>query len=240
MKADAHLAQLRLFVTPGSSCSYLPGRQARNLVADPQRTDQGLYDQLIGLGFRRSGEHLYRPRCGTCSACQSLRIPAVGFTPRRSQSRCRKKNADLRTTWRPAYYDPRHYELFERYVTTRHAGGGMDDPSPGNYREFLLSSWAQVYLCELYSERYQRLLAVSVVDQLADGLSAVYTFFDPDPDCRARGLGTYAILALLDETARLGLDWLYLGYWIENCDKMRYKAEFRPHQTFTGRQWNWV
>lgn len=239
MSRPFDLSRLRLFVTPEQRCGYLPERRARNLVADPELSGQGLYDRLIGLGFRRSGDHLYRPYCAGCAACLSLRVAAARFRPNRSQRRCRQKNADLRALWRPVRFDPEHYALYARYVAGRHPDGGMDDPDPDGYRDFLLSRWCAGLLCEL-RDAAGRLYAVAVVDALADGLSAVYTFFDTAADCRARGLGTLAILLLIDETARRGLPWAYLGYQIADCRKMAYKAAFRPHQVFDGGRWRWV
>lgn len=235
MRADSQ-HRLRLFITAEYPCGYLPGRGARNLVADPAVTGRTLYDQLIGLGFRRSGEHLYRPHCAGCSACLSLRVPADRLILNRRLRRCRRRNADLDARWLPAAFYREHYVLFQRYVAARHPGGGMDDADPDSYRSFFFSRWSDSYLCEL--RRGGRLLAVAVADRAADGLSAVYTFFDPAE--ASRGLGSYAILRLLDQAALLGLPWLYLGYWVEHCAKMRYKADFRPHQVFRDDAWCWV
>ena len=236
MRADSR-HQLRLFVTAEYPCGYLSGREARNLVADPTVTGRALYDQLIGLGFRRSGEHLYRPHCAGCRACLSLRVPADRLTLNRRLRRCRRRNADLDASWLPAAFYREHYALFQRYVAAppprRRYGRRRPRTLTGR---FFLSRWSDSYLCEL--RRGGRLLAVAVADRAADGLSAVYTFFDPaEAD---RGLGNYAILRLLDQAALLGLPWLYLGYWVEHCAKMRYKADFRPHQVFRNDAWCWV
>ena len=230
------LYDLRMFLTTDYACSYLPDRRARNLVADPAVTDNPLYTQLAELGFRRSGEHVYRPHCRGCTACRSLRVPVERFQPNRSQQRLWKRNRDLRVRVLPAEFDGEHFELFARYIGTRHAGGGMDPASPENYWSFVASRWCSTWLYEFRLDR--ELLAVAVVDRMDEGLSAVYTFFDPLH--KARGLGTYAILWQIAEARRLGLPWVYLGYWIEQCGKMAYKARFNPHEIFVPERWGWM
>lgn len=229
------LDQVRLFMTTEYPCSYLPGRLARNLVADPAIVDQSIYSELAGLGFRRSGDHIYRPHCEDCHSCLSLRIPVQHFHPNRSQLRAWRKNQDLSVHWQPAEFDLEHYQLFERYVKTRHAQGGMDDTSPENYFSFVSAYWSDTWLCEFRERDHNRLLAVAVVDRFKDGLSAVYTFFDPSQ--YRRSLGTHAIQQLIHEAQNKRLSWVYLGYWIENCDKMAYKANFHPHQVFQAGCW---
>ena len=230
------LYDLRMFLTTEYSCSYLPNRWARNLVADPTVTDEQLYSRLAALGFRRSGDHVYRPHCRGCVACRSLRIPVERFRPNRGQRRIWARNQDLQVRVLEAEFLDEHFELFARYIQARHAGGGMDPASPENYWAFVTSRWCPTWLCEF--RRGRELLAVAVVDCLDDGLSAVYTFFDPLQE--KRGLGTHAILWQIDEARRLGLHWLYLGYWVERCDKMAYKSRFTPHEVFVAERWGWM
>ena len=233
---DGHsdkLDALRLFVTVEHECNYLPSRSARNLVADPEVTDQQIYSQLAKSGFRRSGDHVYRPHCPSCNACQSLRIPVTRFRPNRSQLRTYKRNQDLFVRELNCQFSWEHFRLFQRYLRSRHRNGGMDNTDPDHYFSFIASSWS---FTRLYEFRHQqRLVAVAVVDYLDDGLSAVYTFFDPQE--AMRGLGTYTILWQIGEAARLGLHWVYLGYWIRDCPKMTYKSNFRPHEIFFQGQW---
>ncbi len=232
----ASLYELRLFLTTDYACSYLWGRQARNMVADPAVTDRHLYTSLAELGFRRSGDQLYRPHCRACAACQSLRIPAARFQPNRSQRRLWARNQDLRARLVDAVFQDEHFALFSRYISARHAGGGMDPDSPDYYWSFVTSHWCPTRLCEF---RFNgELLAVAVVDYLENGLSAVYTFFDPLQ--AARGLGTHAILWQIAEARRLGLRWVYLGYWVEHCRKMAYKTRFHPHEVFVTERSCWV
>lgn len=227
------LRDLRLFVTVEHPCSYLPGRVARNLVADPGAMDNRLFRRLAELGFRRSGGYVYRPHCAGCDACRSLRVPVARFRPDRSQRRIRARNRDLVVTRRAARFDAEHYRLFERYLKTRHHGGGMDDASPEGYLSFVAGGWSDTVLYEF--RREGKLLAVAVTDRLENALSAVYTFFDPDQS--RRSLGTYAILWQIGEARKLGLEWVYLGYWVPGCRKMAYKANFRPHEVFAGGRW---
>ena len=230
------LHDLRMFLTTEYPCSYLPDRPARNLVADPVATDGRLYTQLAELGFRRSGDHVYRPHCRNCVACRSLRIPVDRFQPNRAQRRIWARNQDLRIRMIESTFQDEHFELFARYIAARHAGGGMDPASPDHYWSFVASNWCPTGLCEFRDDR--ELLAVAVVDRLGDGLSAVYTFFDPAQE--TRGLGTFAILWQIAETRRLGLKWVYLGYWVEHCGKMAYKSRFRPHELFLTERWRWL
>ena len=227
------LKTLRLFLTVEHPCSYLPGRQACNLVADPQAVDARLYSQLAQLGFRRSGEHVYRPHCAGCQECLSLRIDALAFRPNRAQRRIWQRNEDLRVTGRRAAFDPQHYQLYARYLQSRHRDGGMDDCTPESYLSFITSRWSDTLLYEFCQG--DKLLMVAVVDQMQDGLSAVYTFFDPH--LPARSLGNYAILWQIHEARRQGLGWIYLGYWVRNCRKMNYKGNFKPFQVFLGGRW---
>ena len=233
MNASFDKATLRLFVTVEHPCNYLPERNARNLVADPDVIDQGVYRELANLGFRRSGDHVYRPYCSDCSACLSLRVPVALFRRNRTQRRNWIKNQDLQVHRQHCRFDAEHYALFSRYVKSRHRNGGMDDTSAKHYVAFINSSWGNTALYEIRQGR--QLLAVAVVDELDDAFSAVYTFFDPTAS--ARGLGTYAILWQINEAQRLGKTWAYLGYWIKGCTKMDYKSNFRPHEIFRGGRW---
>ncbi len=225
---------LQLYASPPHPCVYLEGREAVTLFMDPAAvTDPLIYSELARHGFRRSGSHIYRPACHHCTACHSVRIPVADFRHRRRERRIWQRNQDLHIRRRALGFNPAHFELYARYLAARHAGGGMDNPSPEQYMDFLEAPWSDTQLCEFLLG--EQLLAVAVYDRLASGLSAVYTFFDPDQG--RRSLGTYSILWQVEETRRLGLDWLYLGYWIEDCEKMRYKGSFRPLQAFIDNRW---
>jgi len=229
-------AGLRLYATSWHDCPYLPDLRARSLFLDPSAPmDGATYQALLGLGFRRSGAHIYRPACGTCRSCIPLRIPVRELTPNRSQRRNLARNREqvvLRD--QPARFDPEHYELFCSYIHSRHADGGMADTNPERYCEFLVAPWGgETRFLEL--RLGERLMAVAVTDRLPGCLSAVYTFFDPAlSDCAP---GTYAVLCQAREAQRLGLEHLYLGYWIGECPKMSYKDRFRPLEAMIGEHW---
>lgn len=234
MKRESASGHLLLFATPPHACGYLEEETATTVFADPRvATSTEVYSLLSRYGFRRSGEHLYRPQCSDCAACVPVRVAADRFRMRRSQRRVWNRNRDLMVRSRGDEFDPEHFELYRRYMSARHRGGAMDNPSERQYREFLSCSWAETAFFEFRLE--DRLLAVAVCDRLEDGFSAMYTFFDP-AEAR-RSLGTYAILWEIEEVRRLGLSWLYLGYWIEASEKMRYKADFRPQQRLVAGRW---
>ncbi|MCG6862894.1 MAG: arginyltransferase [Chromatiaceae bacterium] len=227
---------LPLYITDWHDCSYLPELNARTLFADPLAPMDGtLYQALLARGFRRSGAHVYRPACGPCRRCIPLRIPVQEFAPNRSQRRNRARNrGQVVLRYRPAQFDPEHYALYRGYIHDRHADGSMADASPERYHEFLVAPWGgETSFLEL--SLHDRLMAVAVTDHLPGCLSAVYTFFNPDLSKHAPG--TYAILCQIEEAQRLGLEYLYLGFWIEECPKMSYKEQFRPLEAWIGERW---
>jgi arginine-tRNA-protein transferase len=234
MSVQDEFGTKQFYLTPGHPCSYLPRRQAQTLFLDPRETvTPGLYEALSRQGFRRSGGHLYRPHCRTCQACIPSRIPVADFVPKRRQKRVAAGNADLRVEVVPARFEPEYYELYARYIAGRHQDGDMYPPSTEQFRSFLLSQWCDtLFLCSYLGDS---LVAVAVTDQLPGGLSAIYTFFDPD--LARRSLGVFSVLEQISLCRRLGLAYLYLGYWIRDCQKMRYKIDYRPIELFTNGTW---
>lgn len=225
---------LGFFTTPPHECGYLVDKRAVTLFVDPRiRPDKTTYTLLSQHGFRRSGGHVYRPKCPACQACIPIRLPVADFKPRRAQRRNLRRNAAITLTLREPVYDQGHFDLYQRYISARHAGGGMENPDPDTYMDFLTANWATTTFYEFHDG--QELVAVAVVDQLDDGLSAVYTFFDPEKS--QRGLGRYAVLQEIEMARNLGLEWLYLGYWIADCNKMAYKSEFTPQQCYVNGAW---
>lgn len=225
---------LGFYATPEHECSYLPDRMATTLFADPEfPKTRALYSALSSIGFRRSGEHVYQPYCRNCMACIPIRIPVNDFRPSRNHRRNWKRNRDLTCHVEEPVFNDEHFALYRKYIGTRHPGGGMDNPSPDTYMEFLTASWADTRFVEFRHDG--KLLAVAVLDMMQDALSAVYTFYDPDES--ARSPGRYAILYEIELARTYRYNWLYLGYWIDECDKMRYKAEYRPHERYVGNQW---
>lgn len=228
------LRELAFYASPERPCGYLPERRSMSLFADPTAVmSNRLYGQLALYGFRRSGQYLYRPACAGCDSCVPMRIPVDRFRPRRSQRRCLERNRDLsEQVVEPGFRDE-HFRLYRRYIRSRHPGGGMDDPDPERYVSFLTSPWSDTLFHEFRLD--ERLMAVAVVDHLEDGLSAVYTYFEPGAP--ERGLGTYAILRQIEHARRNGRPWVYLGYWIPECDKMSYKERFRPFEIYRDGSW---
>ncbi|MDX1589696.1 MAG: arginyltransferase [Oleiphilaceae bacterium] len=228
------LRTLIFFATPEHPCSYLEGRQAATMFVDPRaQVDKTLYSQLTELGFRRSGSHYYRPHCHGCNACIPVRIPVDEFRPRRSQRRVWRNNGDVRFHITPVQYREECYQLYERYINERHSDGDMYPPSREQFTSFLVEGTPEGFFLEMRLEG--KLIAMAAVDVLTDGLSAIYTLFDPDHE--ARSPGTLAILWQIEEARRRGLSHLYLGYWISQCRKMNYKSRFRPLEEMVGGQW---
>ena len=228
------LSELKFFATPSHDCSYIDGKQAFPLFVDPAaELDCQLYTALAAVGFRRSGSHIYRPYCQTCSACIPVRLPVAEFQPRRTQSRTWKRNADLAVTQANPTYTDEYYDLYARYISSRHSDGDMYPPEAEQFKSFLVECREETRFYEFRCA--DRLMAIAVADRLQDGLSAIYTFFDPDEV--QRSLGVQAVLWLIDEAKRLQLSYLFLGYWIKQCQKMNYKLEYRPIELFINGHW---
>lgn len=230
---DEH-AESQFFLTPKHPCSYLSRNNAQTLFFDPREVvTPEIYQDLTDQGFRRSGSHLYRPHCEACQACVPTRLLVDDFKPSRSQRRVIKRNADLIVRYEEAAFTKRHYNLYERYISLRHADGDMYPASEDQYRSFLLSPWANSSFISLYNG--DQLLSVAVTDHQSEGLSAIYTFFEPT-EVR-RSLGVMNILMQAEYARELGLPYLYLGYWIRDCAKMAYKINYRPTELFVNDMW---
>lgn len=231
---NEHLNQLRFYQTPEHECNYLQERIASTVFVDPAAPlNREIYSQLARIGFRRSGRYLYRPHCRECSACIPIRLPVDDFQIKRSQRRVWKKNCDLDIKILDNKYKDEHYALYKKYLNSRHPDGGMDDATPAKYQNFLSCEWMNTRFVEF--RLHDELLAVAVTDDMSHGLSALYTFFDPE--YASRSLGVYAILWQIDQAKKNNKQWLYLGYWIEESPKMSYKTDYHPYETFIDGRW---
>ena len=229
------IAPQHFYRTAALPCPYLPGKIERKLVTElAGRHAAGFYNELSRAGFRRSHHLAYRPACVGCNACVPVRIPAADFIESKSLKRIRNTNRDLFARSIEADATLEQFRLFQRYQRSRHADSDMAAMTFGDYQAMIEDSPVATKLIELRAAD-GTLFGAGLYDPLDDGLSAVYSFFDPGQG--KRSLGTLLVLALIDEARRKKLAYVYLGYWIEGSPKMSYKSRFRPLETLGTRGW---
>jgi len=221
---------LKIFPTSMHPCSYIPGLIARNAVVDPDyEMTTVVYDYLIQNGFRRSGDQVYRPYCHTCDACVTTRIPVQDFQRSRSQKRNWKVNQDLDVKINKEGFRQEYLPIYQRYLESRHESIEYE-----GVEKFLTADWCNIHFYEFYFA--DELIGVAVTDQIKSGLSAVYTFFDPDQGSK-RSLGVFAILFQIERAKQKGLNYVYPGFWIKDCRKMNYKSNFQPIEGLIKGKW---
>jgi arginine-tRNA-protein transferase len=221
---------LKIYPTAMHACAYLPGKLARNAVIDPDfAMTMSVYDYLIKSGFRRSGSQVYRPYCEGCKGCITTRIEVNKFAPSKSQKRNAKLNQDLRVVVNEDGFKDEYYPLYQSYLASRH-----DDTEAEGVQDFLAASWCDTLFVEFYDG--DEMISVAAIDRLESGLSAVYTFFDPEKGGK-RGLGVFAVVWQIEYAKSLGLDYVYPGYWIKECRKMNYKTRYQPLEGLVEGTW---
>lgn len=234
---DPQQLALRFYQTLPHACSYLANQEATTIFLDPEaEITHEVYSQLSLKGFRRSGAHLYRPQCLTCRACKSARVKVANFAPSKQQLRVLKRNQQLSAHLVPAGFNEEHYQLYAKYLNARHADGDMYPASKEQFTSFLTSDFAWAKFVEFRTPEKQ-LLAVAAIDQLADGLAAIYTFYDPSPEVAKLSPGVYAVLWQISYAQQLKLPYVYLGYYIEESAKMNYKKNYQPLEIFDQHLW---
>ena len=231
------MSRIPLHITPEHPCSYLPEQQARTAFVSPDyQLTPFSTSRLAEAGFRRSGNVLYRPQCEGCTACESVRIPVAQFQPNRQQRRVWKKNADLDVYITDTIATDTNYALYEKYIQQRHFDGDMYPPTREQFESFLCVPWPQTFYIQFFLN--EQLIAVATVDQYDNGLSAVYTFYDPEHE--ARSLGALAVLQQIELARGWNLPYLYLGFYVANCKKMNYKIQYQPLEHLQQGRWTVV
>jgi len=225
---------LNFFLSAPQACGYLADKSAISLFVDPDADmSTSLYSYLINQGFRRSADYVYRPHCDNCLACIPVRLHAPSFTAKRSQKRVWNKNRDLSISKTHPEFKQEHFLLYKKYLDSRHPKGDMSAHNEEQYFNFIKSAWCPSIIYEIRLK--EKLLAVAITDQVNDGFSAFYTFFDPDEE--KRSLGVFGVLLQIEAVRKMGMSYLYLGYWIKECHKMNYKSNYQPLEYFINNAW---
>ena len=227
--------QTKLYITPAHPCSYLASEEAQTLFVDPRKIiSSQLYSGLTERGFRRSGSHIYKPHCENCNKCIPIRLDVSTFRANKTQRRVLKQNSDLECRVEKTEFTRTNYTLFEKYIEARHKDGDMYPATEDQFKSFLLSPWGNTHSINFYLKG--ALVSSAVTDIQLRSISAIYTFFEPDQSDRS--LGTLSILKQIELASSLNLKHVYLGYWINESDKMDYKKNYRPNEQLVDDYWS--
>ena len=223
------------YTTAPLPCPYVTGRMERKVVTEITGPDaEDVHDRLSRAGFRRSHNIAYAPVCPSCNACVPIRIPVARFPPSRTLRKCLRANAAVEGFDVPAHATAEQYALFGRYQAMRHGEGDMAGMTFFDYRAMIEDTPIDTSVVE-FREPDDRLIGACLADRVGDGLSAVYSFFDPD--LAKRSLGSFSVMWLVEKARTLGLPYVYLGYWVADSRKMAYKARFQPSEILSGGTW---
>ncbi len=232
----------RFFVTSPAPCPYLPGRQERKVFTELRGPHaDALNDALGRIGFRRSQTVAYRPSCLDCTACVSVRVVADEFQPNSTQRRNMKRNSDLQVSLCRPWSTAEQFELLQRYLGVRHPGGGMASMDETDFADMVEHTPVTSYIVEYREPSLDgvtpgRLVGACLTDRQADGLSMIYSFYEPDHTSRS-GLGNYIILDHIRRAEQMNLPFVYLGYWVEGSQRMQYKVRYRPMERLSRQGW---
>ncbi|WP_374763604.1 arginyltransferase [Yunchengibacter salinarum] len=234
---DQGLQFPKFYVTAPAPCPYLDGRTERKVFTELAGPDAAALGEALGrVGFRRSQSVVYRPACEGCAACISVRVRANDFRPRKSDRRVWKRNSDLKAVLRPAEVTEEQFDLLSRYLAHRHGDGSMAEMSREEFRDMVETTPVPTVMVEYRRVMDDRLMACALTDELSDGLSMIYSFFDTSAP--RRSLGTHVILDHIERTQAMRRDYVYLGYWVEGSPKMDYKRRFRPLEKLGPDGWH--
>jgi leucyl-tRNA---protein transferase len=226
--------KIQFYTTTKYNCSYIDKMDAQSLVVTPYKSiNQNIFQDLIEKGFRRSGQYIYKPNCNSCTACIPIRLPVQKFLFSKTQKRIYKKHGYFKVREIPLAFKKKHFDLYLKYQNKRHSYINNDQNSLDDYNDFLIKSNVKSKFIEFWDG--DSLKIVSIVDIVSDGISAVYTFYDPDDE--KVSYGTYSIIWLINWCKAQQLKYIYLGYWIGECNKMKYKTNFKPYELYIKGYW---
>ena len=233
-KNKTSFKKIKFYTTTEYNCSYIDKMDAQSLVVTPYKSiNQNTFQDLIEKGFRRSGQYIYKPNCKSCTACIPIRLSVKKFLPSKTQKRTYIKHGSFIIREAPLSFKKNHFDLYLKYQNKRHSFINNEQNNLDDYNDFLIKSNVKSKLIEFWDGDLLKI--VSIVDIVSDGISAVYTFYDPDD--KKVSYGTYSIIWLINWCKAQQLKYMYLGYWIGECKKMKYKTNFKPYELYIKGYW---